>query len=149
MKKARVIVVILLTIITAFSVMGCRKKKKSYDESKTQLLIGIQEGGFRFNWLERWIDDFQEMYKDHSFEEGKVGIEITYEPAKNLAGNCANTVRDSDYDIVFNEQTNHTDFFVKTNAARDISELVTTPLTEFGETESIADKLSFEDRTFF
>ena len=152
MKKMKKIVTLLMAGLMCFGTFsGCGKGNgDGFDENKSTLVIGYQDGGFRQNWLDTWCEDFAEMYKDYSFEEGKTGIQFDIRPSKRLASSSAATeARDEKYHIVFNEQSNHTDFFEKIDVARDITDIVTTPLTEFGETKTIAEKLSLDDQAFF
>ncbi len=154
-KKKRFIAIIMAGLMSIGTFAGCAgfgggDSEEEFDPNKSKIIIGYQEGGFRQNWLDTWCADFAKLYENHSFEDGKTGIQFDIRPSKKLATTtAAATARDEGYHIVFNEQTNHTDFFETIDIARDITDLVTTPLSEFGETKSIAQKLSLDDQAFF
>ena len=115
----------------------------------SKLYVGVWDGGVRANWVETWAADFEEKYKDHSFEEGKKGVKIELNVSKAyLDDRMTQELNDKEDEIVFGEQGNYYKF-LENKTAYDISEWVTTPLEEFGETRSIADKLSPYDQDYF
>ena len=61
----------------------------TYDETKSQLNVGVFYGGLGRVWMDSLAKDFEEYYKDVSFEEGKKGVQVIvdakkgeFEPAK-------------------------------------------------------------------
>ena len=149
MKKRTGILAILMASVMCFGLFAGCGGDDGLDPNKTTIVVGYQDGGFRDNWLLAWEADFAKMFKDKSFEPGKTGVQFDNQPTKALAQTPAQTIEENDYDIIFNEQENHTYFFIDNDIAKNVSDLVTTPLTEFGETKSIVDKLSLDDREFF
>ena len=124
-------------------------EQKQEDKTKSQLNISCWDGGFGVEWLESIGHRFEETYKDHSFEPGKVGVQVWVTPTKgNVYDSFASSIVAADNDIAISEQCNYNGFVVKKTAV-DITDAVTTPLTEYGETRSIADKLSTADREFY
>ena len=152
MKKIYRIITLLLTVSLMLGVAACGRggggNENKGDPTKSKLKIGIQEGGFGLVWLENLADEFEALYAEKSFEEGKKGIEITVEPTKSLAADCSNYVKGEDFDLCVTEQTVYLKL-IRDGVAKDVNRLVTTPLTEYGETRSIADKLSDDNRTFY
>lgn len=119
------------------------------DESKTQLKVGVWDGGFRYNWLDKWADEFEILHENTIFEEGKKGVQVTVVPSKSLAlENVPSYIKGADEHLYVTEQTNYFSFIAE-NAALDITDAVTTPLTEYGEDKSIVQKMSQEDNDYF
>lgn len=119
------------------------------DPDKTQLNVAVWDGGFRYNWLENWGDEFEKMYANHSFEEGKVGVQVRVAPSKNLALDpVATNIKEMTEEVIICEQVNTTGF-VREKSALDISDIVKETLSDYGETRSIEDKLSESDKAFY
>ena len=144
-----------------FCVVGCSElddifgddsteEPKEQDTTMSQLSITCWDGGFGVEWLESIAHRFEETYKDHSFETGKKGVQVWITANKgNVYDSFATSiVASEDNEIAISEQCNYNGFVVK-KTALDITDAVTTPLTEYGETKSIADKLSASDREFY
>ena len=53
------------------------------DSTKTQLNIGVFNDGTGVYWLEEMAKDFENLYAETSFEEGKTGVEIKIDPQKD------------------------------------------------------------------
>lgn len=107
------------------------------------------DGGYGIKWAEDAARKFEADNAETSFEEGKKGVQITVEPSKSLAQDGAATnLKNLNYEIVFTEQSNYYDF-IKNNAALDITEWVTTPLSEYGESKSITDKMRADDVEYY
>ncbi|MBO5479866.1 MAG: hypothetical protein J6A63_01570 [Clostridia bacterium] len=116
---------------------------------KSEISVGVWDGGLRYNWAERWAEDFEKANVNRSFEDGKMGVDVTVTPSKAfLDDKCAETLTDYEADIVFNEQVNYYKF-ITNETAYNIDEWVTAPLTEFGETKSIEDKMSDWDKKYY
>ena len=154
MKK---LLALLVALLLAFSIVGCSDDLggeggggAAYDPTKSQLNISCWNGGFGVEWLETIARRFEEYYKDHSFEPNKTGVQIKVIPNRsNVYDSFASNILNSeDNEIAISEQCNYNGFAVKKSAI-DITEEVTTPLTEYGEKRSIADKLSAEDQAYY
>ena len=140
---------ILAVALIAVPFSGCSRSDRAVDSSKTQLYVGTFDGGFGDEWLNTIARRFEEEYAETSFEEGKTGIQIWVAKSRNYGSTALVSLIDSqDRDIYFTEQV---DYYSLLNSGKllDISEAVTTPLTEYGEDESIADKMHAGDREFF
>ncbi len=156
LKKAFSVFLCATLICSAFA--GCGgggglinrdSSTEEVDEQKTQLKVGVWDGGFRYNWLETWADEFEILHENTVFEEGKKGVQVEVVPSKSLAlENVPTYIKGADEHVFITEQTNYYNFIAE-NAALDITDVVTTPLTEYGETRSIADKMSQEDNDYY
>ena len=118
------------------------------DLDKAQLRITCWNGDFGLEWLNKIARRFEEFYSEHSFDGGKTkGVQVTVNPGGHVYGtsNLLNNVEE----ISIGEQSNYYEA-VNGQVALDITDAVTTPLTEFGETKSIEDKfLSEDDITYY
>lgn len=146
-----------LATLLALSMSACGRSGDPNDEptdsTKTQLVVGVFDGGYKRNWMDNMADEFEERYKDHSFEEGKKGIQIKVESNREYIGDdFASNIPDREEHIMFTESTSYNNFIKKGQSngyVKNITEWVTTPLTEYGENESIADKLDAWDKDYF
>lgn len=148
MKKT---ICLLLSILLGMSVLtGCHRDDddREVDETMTQLYVALWDGGFGSEWLRAAATRFEEAYKDVQID-GKTGVQVFITPSKSLAlDGAATAISGMEDDIFFIEQCNYYEF-IANNTALDITDAVTTPLTEFGETRSIADKMTAQDRSFY
>ena len=86
-KTTKRILVACLAACVIPSLTSClgRDDGEKIDEAKSQLYIGVWDGGYGISWAEKWGDDFEELYKDHSFESGKTGVQVHVTPSKSYA----------------------------------------------------------------
>ena len=82
MKKFLSIILAGLLCVPTFLFVGCTESEKR-DDSKTQLDISYFAGGFGETWINQAKTEFEEKYKDFSFEEGKLGVQIWIDPNKS------------------------------------------------------------------
>ena len=115
-----------------------------FNPEMSQLYVSNFNGGFGTDWLYAAIARFMEDYKDYSFEDGKTGVQVWVETHKNQADDMANQINE----VFFLESINYYDRVSK-GLLYDITEAVTTPLTEFGEDESIEEKMFSDYRDYF
>ena len=116
---------------------------------KSEISVGIWDGGIRGNWADRWAEEFEKANANRSFEEGKMGVDVTVNLSKAfLDDTCAERLTDYEADIVYCEQVNYYKF-ITLGTGYNINEWVTTPLTEFNETKSIEDKMSAWDVDYY
>lgn len=147
MKKFCTLALAVALCFIPFS--GCSNDDRSVDVSKTQLYVGTFDGGFGDEWLNTIARRFEEENSETSFEDGKTGIQIWVDKSRNYGSSQLLTLIDSqDRDIYFTEQV---DYYALLNQGKllDITDAVKTPLTEYGEKESIYQKMHSGDREFF
>lgn len=141
MKKMKKAAIFTLALLMTFGGVACQKPKDEIDESKTQLIIGYKSGGYGTSWVEKADKMFEEKFKDYSFEAGKTGVQVWVTYGKDeftgstfydaLSGRSEDMYLGADiWNSMYNE-----------NHLYNLSELVNEPLTEFGESKSIAQKV--------
>lgn len=147
MKKMKRVLVGLIAMINCFSVVGCSSPVQSTtDGTKSQIKVTVWQGGYRKNWADNWATKFEQAYEGKSLEEGKTGVEV--EVLYSSANTGVINVGTRDEDIIFSEQSKYFEN-IKAGELFDITEWVTTPLTEYGETRSIAQKISKENQVYY
>lgn len=147
MKKMKRVIVGLIAMINCFSVVGCSSPVQSTtDGTKSQIKVTVWQGGYRKNWADNWATKFEQAYEGKSLEEGKTGVEV--EVLYSSANTGVINVGTRDEDIIFSEQSKYFEN-IKAGELFDITEWVTTPLTEYGETRSIAQKMSKENQVYY
>lgn len=139
-----------LALAISFSTVGCgggtAESKFVRDDTKSQIKVTVWDGGYRKNWADNWGKAFEKAYAETEFEPGKKGVQV--EVLYSTANTGIFNVGTRDEDIIFSEQSKYYEF-IKTNELLNITEWVTTPLTEYGENRSIADKLSPENQLYY
>lgn len=148
-KRAKAFAIILGAIMTAASVfggVGCKPPNViKVDKNKTQLYIGTYGGGFGTAFLEDLKIRFEEKMINESYEEGKMGVQVFYQEDKDKynASNLKDTISYDTNELYFLNGDELNDF-LSGNKIREITNAVTTPLTEYGEEDSIVDKMRAE-----
>ena len=118
------------------------------DKDKAQLGITCWNGDFGIEWLNKIARRFEAFYADYSFDGGKTkGVQVTVNPGGHVY-NTTNLLNNTE-EISIGEQASYYET-VNAGTALDLTDAVTTPLTEFGETRSIEDKfLTEKDVTYY
>lgn len=148
MKKS---ICLAVTVLMAATMVGCglrgtnvkpgESAGESVSATKTTLRVATYDGGVGDAWLKNAAKRFEEFYKDTEFEPGKKGVQVKVLPSKSYNGETMlDQMQGSDCDVFFTETVNYYDH-VNANNFADITDAVTKPLTEFGEEESIEDKI--------
>lgn len=152
--KRRKSVALILSVFMAFSVasfVGCNNNDDPFaeklDPTKTQIYVYNYYAGFRADWLLSAKKQFEEMYKDYPGVDGKVGVQILMDNRKEEFSDAASAVRNGTNEVYFTEGTSFHGLY-SGNGLYDMTEWMTEPLAEFGETRSIADKMSAEQREY-
>ncbi|MBO5481497.1 MAG: hypothetical protein J6A63_09960 [Clostridia bacterium] len=116
---------------------------------KSELYVGAYDGGFGINWAETWAQKFETLHKNTEFEPGKKGVDVVVSrnPKFCLDG-ISMTLNDEIDEVCFIEQANYYNF-INNSMVLDVSEWMTTPLEEYGETKSIHDKMSPMDQSYY
>lgn len=110
------------------------------DPSKATITVATWDGGLGSKWLEDAAKLFEEKYKDAThFEEGKVGVDVNIVASRSFDGS-AMAFTPLTHDIYFVEAV---DYFAMINNRQlaNITDVMTTPMTAYGEDKTIADKL--------
>lgn len=141
---------------TAFLAVSCKDPAvkpggddgEVIDHSKTQLYVFCFSGGYGSDWLAAAKKRFEEEHKDDVWEEGKKGVQIYIDARKVQISTMHNSILSGTNELYFGESGY---YYTLKNAGvlGDITEAVTTDLTEYGETESIEDKMSEEQKSYF
>ncbi|MBR5528917.1 MAG: extracellular solute-binding protein [Oscillospiraceae bacterium] len=138
---------LILAAALLISMIGCGPVADvELEENKTQLIVGMSDGGIGTEWMERLIAAFEEKYKDYSFEEGKTGVQVVI-GSKNRTTMLGETLIDiigtsEIKDEVFFTEGAYYNQFVEKGLLYDITEAMNSPLTEFGEDKSVTQKMS-------
>lgn len=84
MKKTRFLSLASTLIITVGCFAGCGGGSSGGSSKKTELKIGVFNGGLGYAWADQLAEKFEEKYKDVSFETGKTGVDVIIDPQKEL-----------------------------------------------------------------
>ena len=151
MKK---IVTLGLTAVMALGMVACGDRRPGneseveVDQTKTQLYVGAYEGGYGQGWLDNYARAFEKFYENEEFEEGKKGVQVIVDLDSQISSGVSTVMRDLETEVFFVEMG---DYYQLVNGGflLDITDAVTEPLTEFGENQSIYDKMYDADKKFF
>lgn len=124
-----------LALVTCFAASGCGNGLRpddntggKVDDAKTQLYIGLGTNGLS-EYMEAAKADFEEKYKNVSFEEGKTGVQVFYGYEEKF----------SNFDTLPLNYTGYQEKLIITEnvpydrikkMAMDITDVVTTPLNQ-------------------
>ena len=121
------------------------------DETRTQLYIGNYNGGYGDAWLKAAKVRFELAYKEVPFETGKTGVQIIIDNKKEEYKdftNLSNTIEKSKNAVYFTEGIDYKQL-IDAGYMLDMSEILDTPLTEYGEEESIYDKMEATQKAYY
>lgn len=147
-RLTKIICIALCMLISALGV-GCapndgERKDISY------LYIGTYGGGYGDKWLEDLAVEFEEMYKEHSFEDGKKGVDVVIDSNKvTMTGGVLIDSITGMRDTLFFTNAFYYNDWLSRDLIEDITEAVSTPLTEYGDNESILDKMHKDSKDFY
>ncbi len=149
-KKFVTIMSFILAVVCAFSATACGNGGgEKVDGGKTQLYVATYGGGYGIQWLLELKKRFEAEYKDTRFEEGKMGVQIMYDTDKDkYNGDYDQRVKYDTNEVVFFNDISMEDY-INQNAFIDITDAVTAPLTEYGENESIVDKMTSQGKNIY
>lgn len=131
---------IALSAIMAMGTMsilsGCGfrdSEGEKVNPEQTQIRVGYYDGGLGRTWI-------QEAEKIYEAEHPDIQIMVTYEKKRYESNSMLASYSSYNEDIFLVDSAVYGDF-KNENFYYDITEAVSTPLTEYGETKSILDKL--------
>lgn len=143
MKLKRVLATVLAAAMI-ISTVGCGAKRTAeVDDNRTTLYVGNFAGGIGDEWLKSAISKFEEKYADTSFEEGKKGVQVLIgdnNKTTMIGTELEKVISTSQNEVFFTESVYYYDWVAK-GLIHDITDAVTAPLSDFGEEESVADKM--------
>lgn len=158
----------LLAIITAclfsalFALGGCTPSSErpggggddefglatTIDNNRTTLFVSNFNGGFGERWLKAAAKRYEELHKDDVYEKGKKGVQIWIDNSKTGGKDTLANIESSRDAIFFTEYVYASDY-ADSGKVLDLSSIIKDPLTEYGETRSIKDKMTKEQQDYF
>ena len=160
MKNLRKLTTAVLAMTMCFSMFaGCGGGnggtgvgvEEKVDKTRTQLYIGNYNGGYGYEWLQSLKIRFENFYDGVSFEEGKTGVQVLIDNKKEeykVISNLGATIETSKNAVYFTEGLPY-DELVSKGWVLDISEMMSAPLTEYGESKSIYDKMTEQQKEYY
>lgn len=150
-KKILALVLSAACFINCFGLLGCgRRNQDSTDYTKTQITVGIYEGGYGSEWLREAAAIFEEKYKDVELEDGKKGIQFDIDESKNYGGsNVATSLNVMKRDMYFPNSLSAYHTLAKSGAMLEITDIVNEKLTKYNENTSILDKLNDSHKEWY
>lgn len=144
MKKIGKIVALTLSLMFASPFAACGENGEKVDLSKSQLTIGYFNAGYGPEWMAEAERMFEEKFKDVELEPGKKGVQVwvNYGKDEYKGWNFVSAIQGREEDVYVGCELFYS--LQNPNILMDLSKVVREPLTEFGETQSIYDKMTEE-----
>lgn len=122
-KTKRLVALALSVAALGTGLVGCggRETDTSVDSTKTQLYVKYYNGGLGSDWINKVIADFEELYKDTSFQSGRMGVQVMKDFEKSNIQ--ADLVQKSPNQVFLLESMNYYEFISK-GVMLDITDLV-------------------------
>lgn len=127
-----------LTVCSSLVATSCGGGNQSDNSTTTKIFAVNFDGGIGSEWLYDDIKEFEKLVENKSYESGKKGVDIDVDRAMNIGAATMNT---SGYHLFFDEVQTNVRKFADNQFIVDLTDIVTTPLTEYGEEKSIVDKI--------
>ena len=146
----------LLFLTTFLLLTGCRHENynsddgvdEKIDKSRTQLYVSNFNGGYGDSWLRQLKKKFEEKYKDESFENDKLGVQVVIDNSKTQGNHLLATIPTSNNNVFFCESVFYYDY-LNAGVMADISDVVNTDLAAYGDSGTILDKFSDAQKSFY
>ncbi len=128
-KLTSSILALTLCCGAALSWVGCKpgdgEDEIVIDDTKTQLYYSNYEAGIGRSWIEKTMQAFEEEFKNYSFEEGRVGVQVVpYHNRTDSTDGMYENLADSVNNIYFTEGFDYLKF-VNGNKFYDITDVMT------------------------
>ncbi len=127
MKKLKRVLALMMSAVAMFGcvsgITGCTQRGTSekIDTTKTQVKVKYNNGGLGRVWIDTVLAKFEEVYAEHSFEDGKKGVQILKDFAKKNVELTA--MKKSDSQVFLMEDLDMYDFGIQ-GALLDITDVV-------------------------
>lgn len=122
------------------------------DATKLQLNISNFDGGYGSEWLTSVKRRYEELHKNDTFADGKVGVQIKINPIKKNIQNIADSVVDGSDHIYFTEYAYYYDLIGK-DIFEDITDAVTGDLGAYNQNDAsgttIESKLTDQQKAYY
>lgn len=141
---------IICTLSACLPIVACgdNEDDPQIDSTKAQLHISNFNGGVGQDWLDAHIERFQKDYAETVFVPGTKGVQVWVTPHKSGLVELGSKLKNAQEDIYFLEKVNYHDAIAQ-GYFLDITDVVTEPLTEFGESGTIEDKLYDSQKQYY
>ena len=150
LKKTLALLLCAMSAASGFSACSGREGAPDVDETKTQLHVKYYNGGLGDVWINQVIADFEKKYENHSFQDGKMGVQIQKDFEKSNIQ--ADLVSKSPNHVFLLESMNYYEFYSK-GVMYDLTDLVQGyAATGPNETESartIESKMNADRKNFY
>ena len=143
-KKASVLALAAVAALSTVNLAACNKDPDGpkVDPNKTQFYVGNFNGGYGYKWLEKAARKFEKKFENEHFEDGKTGVQIWINNQKDeLKGWTFYQTISSRVESVFIGGEMRMEI-LEGNLVMPLNDILDEPLSEFGETETIRQKLS-------
>lgn len=144
-----------LVLASSFTLLGltsCKKKNQtshSTADGKAIINIGTYDGGVGYEWINTLCARFNEQFKDYTDAQleslGLKGVEFRVDANESYYGE--NLESGLTADIYFTEMVDYA-YYARKGIFLDVSDVVTSDLSDCGDTGSIADKLDVNFKNF-
>lgn len=149
MKKSIRALLFVLVAILALAPIGCRPSEEDgIDKTKTQLYVSVYNGGYGNEWMIRLAERFEDFYKDTSFEPGKTGVQIIRDDNKSSGTGRKNDILTSRNEVFFSPEAYYYEY-INAGVLADVTDVVTSDLSEFGDTGTIEDKMNENLKSYY
>ena len=156
-KKFLCNVMAMLTVASGCVFAACDPSEnpsgveEKIDPYRTQLFVGNYNGGYGDAWLKAAKIRFEEEYKNESFEANKTGVQLIIDNKKEEFKDfdrLSTSIKESKNAIYFTEDIDYKKL-MDANYMLDMSNILDTPLSEYGEAESIYDKMQDTQKMYY
>lgn len=148
MKRLIALTLALITVLVM--AVGCTttppdddpdRFNEQVDKERTQLYVGYYNGGVGLTWLKKAKEEFEKLYPEYQIMIDTFKQEMW---DQQLIGSMKVNRQDMYIDTAGDIYE-----FMSKDLLVDLTDAVTTPLTEFGEDKSIADKMNASLKDYY
>ena len=128
MRKVNKVIALSLASMFAGSALGaCGGSDPDAEKKKNSSILNVKifNGGLGYAWLEELANQFMDIFKEVSFEEGKKGVYIAITPNKQFDGLHDNIASGADAEDIYYTSTSALNDFLQTDVVYDITSLMT------------------------
>ncbi len=124
MKIKKILTCILAFALSITCFAGCGSSQ-GLDTNKSTLYVGIFKAGLGTTWLDNSIKDFEEYYKNTSFEDGKMGVQVVMDARTEefKTASLSTTMQYNKNGIYFLDQSDY-EVFLSKGVLADITDTI-------------------------